>query len=132
MEIAQQRIHDTQRRVRTRSDREGVLCYCTQRSVTNLNPIAASIFFVSALSCIILANSLSYRMLAKIKSEFPESESIDYFRSDFDAGVKVARERRRRHWGIRRVGFRFLFAMAVASTLACAWELGFFRFFSIK
>lgn len=74
--------------------------------MTNVNPVATLILFVSASSCIILANYLSYRMLRKVNSELPESPEIN----------------------IPPVKSRFLLLMAIGSMLACAWELGFLRF----
>lgn len=71
--------------------------------MTNVNPVATLIFFVSALSCIVLANYLSYRMLRRVNSDVPERR-------------------------IPSVKGRFLLLMAIASMLACAWELGFLRF----
>lgn len=71
--------------------------------MTNVNPVATLIFFVSAVSCIILANYLSYRMLQRVDSDLPEPR-------------------------IPRVKGRFLLLMTIASVLACAWELGFLRF----
>lgn len=71
--------------------------------MTNVNPVATLIFFLSASSCIILANYLSYRMLRKVNSELSEPK-------------------------IPQVKSRFLLLMTVGSMLACAWELGFLRF----
>ena len=70
--------------------------------MTNVNPVATLIFFASASSCIALASYLSYRMFQRVDSDLPEPR-------------------------IPRVKGRFLLLMAVASTLVCAWELGFLR-----
>lgn len=71
-------------------------------TMTNVNPVATLIFFVSASSCIIVANYLSYRMLRQVNSDLPEAK-------------------------VPQVKSRFLLLMAIGSTLACAWELGFLR-----
>lgn len=71
--------------------------------MSNVNPVATVIFFVSALSCIVLSNYLSFRMLRRVNSDLPEPR-------------------------IPRVKGRLLLLMAIASGLACAWELGFLRF----
>jgi hypothetical protein len=98
--------------------------------MADVNLIATLIFFASALSCIVLANYLSYRILRQVNSELPESKRMDPFGFSLDKDPKIARVGRRLYRSvIAHVGFGFLFAMAIASALACAWELGFFRFF---
>lgn len=73
--------------------------------MNNVNPVATLILYVSASSCIILANYLSYRMLREVNSEFSEPEI-----------------------NVPQVKKRFLLLMTIGSVLACAWELGFLRF----
>ena len=98
--------------------------------MADVSPIATLIFFVSALTCIVLANSLSYMMLRKVNSELPESLRTGHFWFSLDKHPKLTRRGRRFYLaGIHRVRSRFLFAMAIASALACAWELGFLHFF---
>lgn len=101
--------------------------------MTDVNPIATLIFFISVLSCIILANYLSYRMLRNVSSELPENKRAGHSWFYFDKDFTIARRGRRSYrWTIPQVKSRFLFAMAIASALACAWELGFFHFFHSK
>lgn len=91
--------------------------------------IATLIFFVSAFSCIFLAGFLSHMMLRRVNAELPESLRSGYFPSSLETNAKLRRRGRRIYVaGSRRVGLWFLFVMCLASTLACAWELGFFRF----
>lgn len=109
--------------------------------MTDVNLIATLIFFVSALSCIILANYLSYRMLREANSALPDNKTTrtswldreKHRDKQRDRDLKLTRRNRRLYrLGILRVGFRSLLIMAIASTLACAWELGFLHFFGTK
>lgn len=101
--------------------------------MTDVNLAATLIFFVSALSCIILANYLSYRMLREANSALPQDKTARTLWFDRDKDPKLSRRGRRLYrLGILRVGFRSLLIMAIASTLACAWELGFFHFSHMK
>ncbi len=97
--------------------------------MSDVSLIAALIFFVFAVSCIVLAGFLSHVMLRRVNVELPGSLRRGYFRSSFERNAKVARRNRRIYVAAtRRVHLRFLIAMSIASTLACAWELGFLRF----
>jgi hypothetical protein len=101
--------------------------------MADVNPIATLIFFVSALSCIILANYLSYTILRKVNSELPHNQKTAHPWFSWDWDPRIIRVSRRFYRsGISQVRSRFLFMMAVASALACAWELGFFDFFGGK
>jgi hypothetical protein len=101
--------------------------------MTDVNPIATLIFFVPALSCIILANYLSYTILRKVNAELPQNQKTAHSWVSLDWDPRIARVSRRFYRsGIPQVRSRFLFMMAVASALACAWELGFFHFFQSK
>jgi hypothetical protein len=100
--------------------------------MTDVNLTATWIFFASASSCIILANYLSYRILRQVNSDFPEDKRIEPLSFSLDKDLRVARVGRRVYRTvIAHVGLRLLFAMAIASVLACAWELGFLRFFHV-
>jgi hypothetical protein len=100
--------------------------------MTDVNLIATLIFFASALSCIILANYLSYRILRQVNAELPENKRMEPLSFSLDKNLKIPRVGRRLYRAvIAHVGFRFLLAMAVASALACAWELGFLRSFHL-
>jgi hypothetical protein len=107
--------------------------------MTNVNLAATLILFISALSCIFLANYSSYKMLRKVNSELPASVRDKRSRFDSNAdsdddsrstkGPKSTRRARRLlRAGIPRVKSRILLLMAVVSSLACAWQLGFFDF----
>jgi hypothetical protein len=109
--------------------------------MSNVNWAATLILFISALSCIFLANYWSYKMLRKVNSELPANVRSGGFWFEFDSdpnknGGNVAnsdpksarRARRFRRAGIPPVKSRVLLLMAVASSLACAWQLGFFDF----
>lgn len=98
--------------------------------MTDVNPIATLIFFVSALSCIILANYLSYTILRNVNSELPHNQKTAHSWPFLEWDARIIRVSRRFYRsGISQVRSPFLFMMAVASALACAWELGFFHFF---
>jgi hypothetical protein len=95
--------------------------------MTDVNPIITLIFFVSGLSCMILANYLSYTILRNVNAELPEHQKAGHSSVSLDWDLRIARVNRRLYrLGIFQVRGRFLFMMAVASALACAWELGFF------
>jgi len=102
--------------------------------MTDVN-LGTLIFFVSALSCIILANYSYYRILRQVNSSLPGNNLTGPFwfslgkelKKDLKKDPKIARRGRRIYLaGIRHVGWRGLLYMAIASALACAWELGFF------
>lgn len=95
----------------------------------DLNLIATLICFVSALFCTLLAGFLSHMILRRVNAELPVSLRSGDFRSALEKDARLARRNRRIYVAaIRRVDLRLLFVMGVASALACAWELGFFRF----
>ncbi len=97
--------------------------------MSDVSLIATLIFFASAVSCIALAGFLSHVMLRRVSVELPGSLRRDYFQSSLERSAKVARRNHRIYvTATRRVHLRFLIAMSIASTLACAWELGFLRF----
>ncbi|HKF52488.1 MAG TPA: hypothetical protein VKB26_09265 [Candidatus Acidoferrales bacterium] len=102
--------------------------------MTDVN-LGTLIFFVSALSCIILANYLSYRILQQVNSGLPGNKKTGPFwilldkelEKDAKKDPRIARRGRRIYLaGIRHVGWRGLLYLTIASALACAWELGFF------
>jgi len=98
--------------------------------MTDVN-LGTLIFFVSALSCIIIANYLYYGILRQVNSGLPGNKTTGPLWFSFGEGTKndpkIARRGRRIYLaGIRHVGWRGLLYMAIASALACAWELGFF------
>ena len=96
--------------------------------MSDVSPIATLLFFVSALSCISLANYLSYTILRQANAELPQGRKSAHSRVSLDWDLRIARVNRRFYRsGISQVRSPFLFAMAVASALACAWEMGFFH-----
>jgi hypothetical protein len=113
--------------------------------MTNVNWAATLILFISALSCIFLANYSSYKMLRKVNSDLPASvrSTRSWFDSNADSADDPAarsnknpksarRARRFLRAGIPRVKSRALLLMAIGSALACAWQLGFFDFLLSK
>lgn len=107
--------------------------------MNNVNLAATLILFLSALSCIFVANYSSYKMLRRVNSELPESVRaggfwFDFTRNSGDANEakSAPRTRRFRRAGVSRVKSRALLLMAIASSLACAWQLGFFDFLLSK
>lgn len=96
--------------------------------MTDVNPIATLIFFVPAFSCIILANYLSYTILRNVNAGLPEHQKTGHSWVSLDWDLRIVRVSRRFYRsGISQVRSPFLFMMALASALACAWELGFFH-----
>lgn len=96
--------------------------------MSDVSLIATLLFFASAVSCIVLAGFLSHVMLRRVSVELPGSLRRDYFRSS-EKNAKAARRNRRIYAAAtRRVRPRFLILISIASTIACAWELGFFDF----
>lgn len=96
--------------------------------MTDVNPMATLILIVSALSCVILANYLSYAILRNVNAELRQHQKTGHSWVSLDWDLRIARVNRRFYRsGISQVRGRFLLMMAVASALACAWELGFFH-----
>lgn len=97
--------------------------------MSDVSLIATLLFFASAVSCIVLAAFLSHVMLRRVSVDLPGTVRRDYFRSSLKINAKAARRNRRIYAAAtRRVHPRFLILISIASTLACAWELGFLRF----
>jgi hypothetical protein len=101
--------------------------------MTDVNPMATLILIISALSCVTLANYLSYTILRNVNAELRAHQKAGRSWVSLDWDLTIARVSRRFYRsGISQVRSRFLLMMAVVSALACAWELGFFHFFHSK
>jgi len=93
--------------------------------------LSALTFFIVGLSCTLAANALSYIMLAKVNSKLPEDGKISYVGFYLEKNLRITREYCHLYpSGLLHIWIRVLFGIAIASILACAWQLGFFSFFT--
>lgn len=96
---------------------------------TNADMFAAAVLFACAVSLMLSANVVFYKMIAQINVKPPEDERIGELWFTVSKNAKVLREYRRLYpSGRLNVLAILLFIAALSFMLAAAWEFGFFDF----